>query len=219
MVSGGKDSVYAFYLMLQQGFEIGRWITFVPQIKESYMLHSVNLNFVSLQAKLSKVKHTEIFVSGKKEEEVDEMLHYLKALKEREKFSAVICGAVMSEYQKERIDMICRELGIPCYAPLWRKNGENLLREMVEQGFEFIVTYGGEEFEKWIGKKVSEESIEEFLDFLKSIRADVCGEGGEYETFVVKTPFWNRELKLRGKKVREGNSVKFEIESLKVEKT
>ncbi len=216
VVSGGKDSIYAFYLMLQQGFEISKWITFVPEMKESYMFHSINTEFVSFQAKLSGVEHEKIFVSGQKEEEIDEMLHYLKALKERECFRALVCGAVRSEYQKERIERICEELGIPCYAPLWRKNGERLLREMLEQGFEFVVTYGGEEFEKWVGRKISKENTGEFIDFLSTIGADVCGEGGEYETFVVKTPFWKKEIKVNGRTVLQENALKFIIRKIEV---
>ncbi len=212
IVSGGKDSLYAFWLMLQEGFEIKKWITFIPKLRESYMLHSINIEHVSLQAELSKVKHNEIFVTGEKEEEVIEMLHYLKAHKEKLKFEALVSGAVRSEYQKHRLDYICHELSIPCYSPLWHKNSEKLLREITENGFEFLVIYAGEELEKWVGNKISHENIEFFIEDLKKHGCDISGEGGEYETFVVKTPFWKEEIKFSGRKVKEGNVVKFLIE-------
>ncbi len=211
IVSGGKDSIYAFYLMLQQGFEINRWVTFVPQIKESYMLHSINTEFVSFQAELSNANHSKVFVSGEKEEEIIEMLHYLKSLKKKESFNAIICGAVRSEYQKHRLDMISEELGIPCYAPLWHKNSEKLLHEIVGHGFEFIVVHAGKDFEKWVGRKVCRENVDEFIDFLKSVGADISGEGGEYETFVVKTPFWKKEISVEGKVRKEENTISFVI--------
>lgn len=211
IVSGGKDSIYAFWLMLQQGFEIEKWITFIPKLKESYMLHSINVEHVSLQAKLSEVKHNEIFVTGEKEEEVVEMMHYLKAYKEKLGFEALISGAVRSEYQKHRLDFICNELGIASYAPLWHKNSERLLKEMVEYGFEFIIIYGGEELERWVGARITEENVHAFIEDLKKHGCDISGEGGEYETFVVKTPFWKKELRVKGIKVKEGNVIKFFI--------
>lgn len=216
IVSGGKDSIYAYYLMLQQGFEIQTWITFIPKIKESYMLHSINVEHVSFQAKLCNVKHKEIFVAGNKEEEIIEILHYLKSNKQKLNFQALISGAVRSEYQKHRLDFICNELGIKGFAPLWHKNSEKLLYEMVENGFEFIVTYGGEDFEKWVGKKVCIENVESFVEFLRSIGADISGEGGEYESFVVKTPFWEKEITVKGKRIKDGNTIKFIIEKFSV---
>jgi ABC transporter with metal-binding/Fe-S-binding domain ATP-binding protein len=216
ILSGGKDSIYAYYLMLQQGFEIPFWLTFIPQLRESYLLHSWNLRWVSFQAKLCNVEHKEIFVSGDKEEEVVEILCYLEKLKKREGIEGIVCGAIRSEYQKHRFDMVCEELGLRCYAPLWHKNGEKLLREIVESGFEFIVVYGGEDFEKWIGEKICQENITAFIEFLKKVESDISGEGGEYETFVVKTPFWKNEIKVKGKKVREGNVVRFVIEKCEI---
>ncbi len=215
-VSGGKDSVYAFWLMLQEGFEIRRWVTFVPRIKESYMLHSLNTQIVEIQAKLSGVMHKKFFVTGEKEEEIKEMLQYLKEMKESEAFEGLVCGAVMSEYQKHRFDMICEALNIPCYAPLWHKNSESLLKEIVENGFEFIVTYGGDDFKNWVGEKICKNNIEEFIDFLKDIKANISGEGGEYETFVVKTPFWEKEIKVMGKIIKEENVLKFVIDKFRV---
>jgi len=216
IVSGGKDSIYAFWLMLQQGFEIKKWITFIPKIKESYMLHSINVEHVSLQAKLSKVKHKEIFVSGKKEEEVIEMLHYLKVQKEKLGIQALISGAVRSEYQKHRLDFICHELNIASYAPLWHKNSERLLKEIIEHGFEFIIVYGFEELENWIGTKITQENVHAFIKDLKKHGCDISGEGGEYETFVVKTPFWKKEIKVKGKKLKQDNAIKFLIEKVYV---
>ncbi len=214
IVSGGKDSLYAFWLMLQEGFEIKKWITFIPKLRESYMLHNINVEHVSLQAELSKVKHNEIFVTGEKEEEVVEMLHYLKVHKEKLGFEALISGAVRSEYQKHRLDYICHELSIPCYSPLWHKNSEKLLKEITESGFEFLVIYAGEELEKWVGDKISRENVESFIDDLKKHGCDISGEGGEYETFVVKTPFWKHEIKVQGEKIRKENSIRFLIKRI-----
>ncbi len=215
IVSGGKDSIYSFYLMKMYGFEIPYWITFVPKNKESFMLHTLNLSAVKKQAELSGVKHLMYVIEGEKEKEVKEMEDILSVLKEDIGFEFIVSGAIRSEYQKHRIDMIAEKLGIPSYSPLWHKNSKKVLKEMTDFGFEFLIVYGSEDFQNWVGKKISKENIEKFVEFLKEIGSDIAGEGGEFETFVVKTPFWEREIKVEGKIEKDLNSYRFEIKDVR----
>ncbi len=213
IVSGGKDSIYSYYLMKQLGFDIDLWITFIPRNEESYMLHVVNLEFVKKQAELSGVEHKIFAIEGEKEKEVEEMYEILGYLKGKEKFEGIVSGAIRSEYQKHRIDMIAERLEIPSYSPLWHKNSEKLLREVVENGFEFLIVFGGEDLKEWIGKKITKNNVNEFLDFLKKIGSDACGEGGEFESFVVKTPFWEKEMEVDGKIIKEDGSYRYLIKN------
>jgi len=194
LVSGGKDSWYSYYIMLQRGMEIPVIVTFIPKNPESYMLQHPMADKVPLQVKVMKnpPKHFVFSVSGKKEEEVKEMKKHLEMVVREEKIEGVIAGAILSEYQKQRIDFICEELKVISYAPLWHKNQEALMREIVmEAGFEFIVADTcAEGIEKWKGRKITKENLEEFISELKKSQANVSGEGGEYETFVTKTPFF-----------------------------
>jgi diphthine-ammonia ligase len=194
LISGGKDSWYSYYVMLQRGIDIPCLVTFIPKNPESYMLQHPMVDKVPEQIKNMKhpPKHFIFDVSGKKEEEVEEMKMHLEKVVKSEKIDGIISGAILSEYQKQRIDFICEKLGIISYAPLWHKNQEALMNEIViEAGFEFIVADTcAEGIETWKGKKITAKTLDAFIKDLKNARANLSGEGGEYETFVTKTPFF-----------------------------
>jgi diphthine-ammonia ligase len=194
LISGGKDSWYSYYLMLQNGIDIPCVITFIPNNPESYMLQRPMVDKVPDQIKNMKTppKHFVFAVSGKKEGEVEEMKKHLEKIVKEEKIEGIISGAILSEYQKQRIDFICEELGVISYAPLWHKDQEPLLTEIVkEAGFEFLVADTcAEGIEQWRMKKINPKNLDAFIKDLKKAQANISGEGGEYETFVVKTPFF-----------------------------
>lgn len=194
LISGGKDSWYSYYVMLQKGFEIPVIVTFIPKNPESYMLQHAMTEKVPRQVKNLKIpaKHFAFEVSGEKEKEVQEMKKYLERIVKTEKIEGITSGAILSEYQKQRIDFICQELGVVSYAPLWHKDQEMLLREIIlEVGFEFLVAETfAEGIEKWKGKKITKKNLDEFIAELKKSKANISGEGGEYETFVTKAPFF-----------------------------
>jgi len=194
LISGGKDSWYATYVAMQYGFEISTLVTFVPRREDSYMLHHVNVRWAALQAGLAGIRHSTFEVSGEKEREVEEMKRCLAEVVKNSSAEAIVCGAVRSDYQKQRIDTICEELGVKSYAPLWHKNEETLLREMVGCGFEFLVTRIAVEMEEWLGKSVNEKNIDEFIACTKKERANAIGEGGEYETFLLNAPVFERKI-------------------------
>jgi ABC transporter with metal-binding/Fe-S-binding domain ATP-binding protein len=215
IVSGGKDSLYALYLAIQQGFEVTSVVTFIAH-RESWMLHIPNVKWVELQTKLMGLKHNLFYVSGEREKEVEEMKEKLKEAVKEEKIEALVCGAIKSEYQKHRIDMICEELGIISYSPLWHKNAEILLKEIVEAGFRFMVTrVAAEGIERWLGIEINEENVDEFINNLKVCSVDVCGEGGEYETFVVEAPIFKGRLEVeKGRIIEDCLAKEFVIEKI-----
>ncbi len=201
LVSGGKDSVYATAFMLMQGFDVAT-VTFFPKNEHSYMLHPINLDATEIQAKLVGINHFSFEISGEKEREVEEMMEILKDLKKRLNFSYICCGAIKSEYQKERIEKIAENLNVCSFTPLWHKNEEKLIREMVENGFEFLVVRTcAESLEEFLGVKITKENINNFIFKLKTIRANLSGEGGEYETLVVNAPIFSSNIKYKIHKV------------------
>jgi ABC transporter with metal-binding/Fe-S-binding domain ATP-binding protein len=216
LISGGKDSWYALYVAMQYGFDINSIITFIPKKEDSYMLHYVNVKWTEVQAKLAGLKHHIFYVSGEKEKEVEEMKEFLMRIVKKDSIEGLICGAVKSEYQKHRIDMICEELGIKSYAPLWHKNEELILQEMADFGFKFIITRSAAEgIEKWVGKKIDENNISEFISDLKRAKASLIGEGGEYETFLLNAPFFEKEIKIVSSKIiKDDLTIDFIIEKI-----
>lgn len=193
-LSGGKDSVISTFLMLSMGFDV-ETVSFIPKNKDSYMLHSVNINLASLVSEAMGLKHHSFFVSGDKEREVEEMLEALSSIPELEGISS---GAVRSEYQKQRIDYIGEELGVPSYSPLWRK--EHVVLSFVKD-MEVIYTkvssYG-------LGKEVLGKPF-----FPPKLGSPVL-EGGEGETLVLDAPWFNKRLCITSSRI-EGKGLTYSL--------
>jgi uncharacterized protein (TIGR00290 family) len=195
LISGGKDSLYSYFIAKLWGFNT-IWVNFIPKNIESYMLHGINAKFIKYQAKVCGEKLYTFKVSGKKEEEVEEMYFHLKKLKRKYNFKAIFCGAVKSDYQKSRIEYIGERLNVVTYAPIWHKDEKKLLEEIINSGFEFIVVFSGLEDNNFLGKIINKSNLKEFLEWSKY---SPSGEGGEYETFVINAPFFKKKLKVQGK--------------------
>lgn len=52
---------------------------------------------------------------------------------------AVACGAILSNYQRVRVEHVCSRLKLTPIAYLWERNQEELLSEMVAAGMESVL--------------------------------------------------------------------------------
>ncbi|MBI5332000.1 MAG: diphthine--ammonia ligase [Candidatus Aenigmarchaeota archaeon] len=200
LVSGGKDSLYAMYLAMQTGHDVRYIISFISENPDSYMFHVPNAGLVKKQAELIGIKHFEISTKGVKEEELADIEKVLKKI--LPEIDGVVTGAVASNYQKIRIDAICKNLGLQSIAPLWGRNDADMLREIVNNGFEImIVAVAAPPLdESWLGCVIDEERINELAFLNKKYGISAMGEGGEFETLVIDCPMFKKSLVVKGEK-------------------
>lgn len=211
LTSGGKDSSYAIYLALQNGVNITKLITVRPQREDSYMYHSHNLHLLDLYSKACGIPLIIQESSGIEEEELED----LKTAISRANVDGIINGAIASEYQASRIKRICGELGIEILSPLWKKDEEQLLRDMVK-AMEIVIVHVAAEGlgENWLGRKLDEVAIAELLKLHSKYRISLIGEGGEYETFVTYAPFFKKRINIKESKSKwYGNRGTLEIKT------
>jgi len=192
LFSGGKDSVYATYLVQQQGWEVESLLTVVPKVPDSYMFHYPNIRWTSLQAEAMDIPIRTAVTAGEKESE----LRDVEGLMHDERADGFVCGAIASDYQWARLNGICHGLGKPLFAPLWRKDQVQLLQDMVHAGFKFMVVgvYAHGFDEGWLGKIITSHTIKELERLRDRYRISVSGEGGEIETFVLDAPNFSRSV-------------------------
>lgn len=188
LYTGGKDSHFAIIEALKTGIVVDLLVIVVPAASDSWMFHTINIEFSKLHADLMSVDNVLIHSSGVKELEVFEVLSELKKLNLRSKYRYLISGAVASKYQKNNVDLIAEKLGLEHVAPLWGRNQRNLLLEEVKY-MSFIVTaiqaYGLSM--KWLGAVINENNVREFLNELEKQSISPVGEGGEFETYVISS--------------------------------
>jgi uncharacterized protein (TIGR00290 family) len=88
--------------------------------------------------------------------------------------------------------------------PLWGLNPEQILTDFINAGFEAIVINVKADLfdEEWLGRKVDRSFLEDLRKLHSRHNVHVCGELGEYHTFVIDGPIFKCRIKtLDSKKV------------------
>jgi ABC transporter with metal-binding/Fe-S-binding domain ATP-binding protein len=205
LVTGGKDSVLAFYRALELGYEIDVLVTMIPQQRASWMFHFPNIHLTNLFAKAVEIPLVQAETVGIKETELQDLKNLLATLD----VEGVVSGAISSRYQKERIDKICQELNLKSIAPLWHEDSIRLLKEIIDLNFEVIIVgvfaYGFDQ--SWLGRKINSSSLKSLVELNRKYQISLVGEGGEYETLVLDAPFFKKKIQvLQAKRVWENHS-------------
>ncbi|HIH01516.1 TPA: diphthine--ammonia ligase [Thermoplasmata archaeon] len=194
LFSGGKDSVYALYLLQQQGWNVTRLLTVVPRTGESYMYHCPNIEWTRLQAEALDVDIRTIETEGEQEVELADLEQLMSA----EDVDGFVSGAIASDYQWSRINEICHRLERPLFSPLRRKDQRMVFQDMLDAGFRIVVsgTYAAGLDEGWLGREIGQPAFVELCEIGERHRLSVSGEGGELETFVVDGPNFSRAISI-----------------------
>ncbi len=137
LFTGGKDSTYSIYEAKKQGFDVELLLSMNPEVKNSYLYHSKNIELTSLMADSMDMEIYEAKSRAKKEKEAEELKKAIKKVsREKNGFDSIIAGAIKSNYQKKRLHKIAKELDMDLYLPLWRINTKKYLKTLVKQDFE-----------------------------------------------------------------------------------
>jgi len=193
LYSGGKDSNLALY-KASKHFEISCLINLRPKSSESEIFHYPTANIVDLQAEALGIPLVRVETGDREKEQVKALYGALKVAKEKYEIDGVVTGAVRSVYQATRFQRVCDKLDLWCFNPLWLMNEEKVIENALSSGFKVIVTrLAVYPFDaRYLGASLGKE----FTRYLEKIRANVVGEGGEYETLVTYMPLFKGEIRV-----------------------
>ncbi|MDD4878541.1 MAG: diphthine--ammonia ligase [Candidatus Nanoarchaeia archaeon] len=196
LFSSGKDSCYALHLMQKQKHEISCLITIKSKNKDSFMFHTPAIEITELQSKAMEIPIMYHETEGEKEEELKDLEEAIRKAKKQYQIEGIVTGALYSEYQSDRIQKIADKLGLKSFSPLWHKNQETELRELIENGFEFIFTaVAADGLDKsWLGKVITEKDIDKLVKINEKNGMNIAGEGGETESLVLNAPFFKKKI-------------------------
>ena len=199
LFSGGKDSCYSAYLAKKAGYELACLISIFSENKESYMFHTPSIEKTKQQAQVMNLPLLIQETKGEKEKELEDLEQAIKLAKEKYSVDTIVSGAIASNYQKSRIEDICKKLNLKSITPLWNKDEIEYLKELVEGGFEIIITgvFAYPLDQSWLGRIIDDKFIEEVKQLKEKYKIHPAGEGGEFETFVVNCPLFKEEFKVK----------------------
>jgi diphthine-ammonia ligase len=204
LFSGGKDSSYAGFLASKYGHEIKCLISIISDNEDSFMFHTPLIELTKKQADSMRLPLIVRKTKGQEELELEDLEKAIEKGIKDYKIEGIVTGAVESVYQATRIQKICDKLKIHCFNPLWKKNQIELLEELIKNRFELVVSgVAAFPFDKtWVGRKIDKKFIEDIKELEKKYKINPAGEGGEFESFVVNCPLFEKPIELNEKKVR-----------------
>uniref|UniRef100_A0A3Q3H2T5 Diphthine--ammonia ligase n=1 Tax=Labrus bergylta TaxID=56723 RepID=A0A3Q3H2T5_9LABR len=210
LISGGKDSCYNMMQCVSAGHRIVALANLRPADTDeldSYMYQTVGHQAIELYAEAMDLPLYRRTIQGSsldtgrnynqtEGDEVEDLYELLKLVKEKESVDAVSVGAILSDYQRVRVENVCLRLGLQPLAYLWRQDQESLLSAMISSDLRAIlikVAAYGLDPEKHLGKPLAD--MEPYLKQLsEKYGVHICGEGGEYETFTLDCPLFKRKI-------------------------
>ncbi|XP_058825900.1 uncharacterized protein LOC131685896 [Topomyia yanbarensis] len=210
LVSGGKDSTYNMMQVTAEGHQVIALANLHPKDKDeldSYMYQTVGHQGIEMLAQAMELplyrkitRGNSINTQGNYEptedDEVEDLYELLQQVKEEQNVEAVAVGAILSDYQRVRVENVCNRLQLISLAYLWRRDQTELLQEMIDcQVYAIIIKVAalGLKPDRHLGKSLKEVQPH-LLSMKEKYGLNVCGEGGEYETFTLDCPLFKNRI-------------------------
>lgn len=185
--SGGKESCFACYKAIQDGLDVSYLLNMAVDGKS----HGLDMKLVLAQSQSIGIPLMQRVVTWDSYEE-----EFKKAVNELKKngVNGMIFGDIDIQEHRGWVERICAELGIKPFLPLWKHKRDELINEFISAGFDAIVVCVKSDIlgKEWLGRIINEK----FVDDLSHMDVDLCGEFGEYHTFVVDGPIFKKKIKI-----------------------
>jgi diphthine-ammonia ligase len=197
--SGGKETSLSCYEVMQnQDVKVAYLLNMISEDGKYSRSHGIGSDLLRAQAEAIGIPIVQIKTTWKTYEE-----EFKRAVSDLEKdgIEAGVFGDIDLQEHRDWVERVCKETGIRPILPLWKEEREKLLKEFIQVGFKAIVAATNADFlgEEWLGREINGE----FIEGLKAIGdVDLCGERGEYHTFVYDGPIFKKSVEfIIGKKV------------------
>lgn len=210
LISGGKDSCFAAL----KARRAGHHVVALAHVKarrdeaDSMMYQSVGSTAVGMLATAfgcplivhetnADAKCTSLHYAPVVGDEVEDLVFLLQKVKSTVPDVQAVCsGALWSDYQRLRVENAAYRSGLVSLAPLWRRSQPSLLDEMIEIGLDAVlIKVAGVGLNNTHLGKTLTEMRPTLLKLEQLYGSHVCGEGGEYETFVRWMPGFTKSLR------------------------
>ncbi|KAF7683339.1 Diphthine--ammonia ligase [Astathelohania contejeani] len=206
LISGGKDSVYSICKLIDKGDELVGLIYMSGKLLDSYMYQTVGMEIIKAYSDCFGVPlfeyntncksiNIELEYKETENDEVEDLYNAIKNTKEKLEFQGVSSGAILSQYQKNRVENVCKRLSLTSLSPLWNLDQITLLNEMIEYG---IIASIVKIASPCLSLNCINYNLKELLIYLSNSSDtkyfNYCGEGGEYETLALDCPKFKKKI-------------------------
>ena len=202
--SGGKESALAVYRAVKQGHEsIALITTFNTDIGRSHF-HCISEEVLESVSNSLNIPLWLVKTSG-----AEYALNFEKALSQAKEQGAQACvfGDIDIEGHLKWCSERCAKAGIEPLFPLWGEDRKKIVHEVIDDGF--IANISVINSELLSGDLLGRQLTKDVADRIAAQGADICGENGEYHTFVSAGPIFRHPVgfSFGEKSVRDGYSI------------
>ncbi len=188
--SGGKDSVLALHRAKKLGLVPIKLITTYNTDLNRSWFHGIPEPLLKRTADSLALPIELIKTSGAEYEK-----NFENALSAAKYDGAEVCifGDIDIDEHLEWCSARCRNVGITPFFPLWQEERKKLVYEFVEAGYSAIITTidTSRMSAELLGHKLDAKTLAE----IEKSGVDVCGENGEYHTFVYDGPMFTQKVR------------------------
>jgi len=198
LFSGGKDSIYAVYLAIQQGVKIEHLISLVPNLPMPSP-HAENIESLKILAGSMKKKLTIVEFNRER------FVETLRSLK----VDALVAGDIYVDSHLKYLQDVCSKVGLELLEPIYGKDTSVLFHEIFDLGFKALITGVNLKFlgKEWLGFTISKETGTIFLSSIGNV--DPLGENGEFHTLVLECPLYTKPFKVVSKERKVAKDVAY----------
>jgi len=190
--SGGKDSVLAVYRAKNAGLAPAGLITTYNTDAGRSWFHGVSESLLQSAAASMAIPVTLIKTSGEQY-----AANFEKALAEAKHGGAEVCvfGDIDIEGHFEWCSARCENTGLIPYFPMKNEIRKNVVYEFIDAGFLAVITIVDTSRmpKHFLGQTLTRD----VADAIEASGADICGENGEYHTFVYGGPLFTQTIKYK----------------------
>jgi len=196
--SGGKESALATYKAASQGHQVLYLVNFISEDGERSRSHGIKAEVLDLQAKAIGIPIVQVKTSWEDYEK--NFKKVVEKLKEKG-IQGGVFGDMDLEEHRGWLEWVCGELEIEPLLPLWGIGSEALLADFWSLGFKAVVVATKLD-QSLLGRNLDKS----FLNEIEKSGCHLCGESGEYHTFVFDGPIFKMPLEvIPGKKEKRDN--------------
>jgi len=186
--SSGKDSALALYKIFQnKEYHITRLVTTINTDHHRVSMHGLRSGLLELQAASIGLLLHKIELKGNVSmSSYDAIMKKEMSELQRDNEYAVFGDIFLEDLKKYRENRLA-EVNLKAVFPLWKKDTKKLLHEFITLGFKAITVCVNAKYldKSFVGRVIDTAFINDLPE-----NVDLCGEHGEFHTFVYDGPIF-----------------------------
>ncbi|WP_422355635.1 diphthine--ammonia ligase [Roseivirga pacifica] len=202
--SGGKDSYFAFYRAVQQGYKPKVLLNTLNEYGDKSRSHGIPRELLVQQAKAVGLPIE--FIETTWETYEERYIVKLKELREKYEFTHAVFGDIDIESHRAWEEKVANAANVKAVLPLWQGDRKELVERMITAGIKTIIVSCRKELaDSLLGEVIDGSLIKKF----EELGIDACGENGEYHTFVLDGPLNGTTIAVDTGSVKTHNTYAF----------